>query len=63
MKKILLFVMIAILTVMLSACGGESSWDRDFNSGLQKFKSGNTSSMTASERKAVNGFLEWAWKN
>lgn len=62
MKKIKLILLAVTVAALLTACG-ESKYDRDFKSGLDKFKSGDVSSMSKSERKAVNDFLNWSSKN
>lgn len=56
-------IIIALLALIGSCSGGESSYERDARSGFDKWTSGDYDSMSDGERKAVNDFLEWSNDN
>ena len=62
MRKKLLVVFSAVLVILSLCACGSSQYDRDLDSGLDKFTSGNGGSMSKSEKRAVNDFLEWQAK-
>lgn len=54
--------LILVLFVFPKACsGGNSQYDRDLDSGMDKMISGDE--MSDGERDAVNDFLEWQSEN
>ena len=55
-------LLVLSLSLLLCSCG-ESSAERDMRSGFDKWSSGDFDSMTDSERRAVNDFLEWSNDN
>lgn len=59
-KRILLAVMSVMSIVLLVGCGGETQYDRDFKSGMEKYNSG--AKMTEGEAKAVKNFKDWQSK-
>lgn len=60
MKRIILIALLAISTFSLAGCGGESQYDKDFKSGMEKYNSGGK--MTEGEANAVKNFKNWQSK-
>jgi len=61
-KLALLLSALVLLLFVLTGCA-ETQYEKDSKSGFKKFSSGQFSSMTEGEKKAVNDFLEWQEKN
>lgn len=60
---ITIFIVFMLLGLMGSCSDSESSYERDFNSGYDKWTSGEFDSMTDSEKRAVEDFIEWSNEN
>lgn len=60
-KFVLLLSAFTLFTLMLTGCT-ETQYEKDSNSGFEKFSNGDFDSMTDREREAVNDFLEWQAK-
>lgn len=61
-KIFITLLLILSLSLLMCSCG-ESSSERDMRSGFNKWSSGDFDSMTDSERRLVNDFLEWSNDN
>ena len=60
-KRVLKMLLSGIMLVcFLSGCGGETQYDRDYKSGMEKYRSGQK--MTEGEANAVKNFLDWKSK-
>lgn len=61
-KSFITLLLIFLLSLLLCSCGTSSS-ERDLRSGFDKWSSGDYDSMTNSEKRLVNDFLEWSNDN
>ncbi len=63
MKKgsgLLIFVIIIAVLALIGSCSGESQYDKDYKSGIDKFNHGDFGSMTDGEKNAVDNYLNWS---
>lgn len=59
-KKLLCATLISVITLSMGCVDdGPSTYEKNLDSGMEKFTSGNYDSMTAAEKDAVDDFLEW----
>ena len=58
-KKLTTILIILTFAVLMTACGTSSS-EKDLRSGFDKWSNGDYNSMTNSEKRLVNDFLEWS---
>ena len=59
-KRRLLMIAAVAALALLTGCGGESQYDKDFRNGVEKYQNGEP--MTAGEAKAVKNFNDWREK-
>lgn len=60
-KKLVLFLAIlGVAGIVLSGCGGESQYDKDFQNGMDKYRNGEK--MTEGEYNAVKDYQKWESK-
>ena len=56
-KRMILFLIVAVLTAIFGGCGSDDSYRDTLSSGLEKYHSGDN--MTRSEYNAVKSFNNW----
>lgn len=62
-RRLIIVLMIVVFLAILGSCSGESQYDKDYKSGIDKFNHGDFGSMTDGEKNAVDNYLKWSEEN